>query len=221
MKKSLLFSLLCLGFGTGAYGKNSVDKKDNLQSQSATKEFSLLKDHSIIGDWSICLPFDGEYDGSGTPVVGISSAKRAIAFDADGKGQRSFSFYKDADCKSAFLEEDVNAYIVELKAWYKSQGISGIPEDAFSSLYTQLVPKSDVFTFRLVNQESGQGDLDMIRGDGQTEYTRFKVSARLLQMATTCLPEDVGSDERIECESVIGASPEERSTELDLLFFKQ
>lgn len=221
MKKALLFSVLCLGFGAGACGRKSDDKKSQQDRQPEAENFSLIKDHPILGDWAICLPFDGEGDGSGIPVVAISSAKRAITFDADGKGQRSFSFYKDADCKSPFLEVDVNAYIVELEAWYMSQGISGIPEEAFNSLRIQLVPKLDSFSFRLTDPGTGRGDLDIIRSNGQTEYTRFEISSRLLQMATTCLSEDVGSDERTDCESVIGAHPNERPAELDILLFKQ
>ncbi len=221
MLQPIILSLLVLGLGVNACAKDSKSGNSTNGKDTQTEKVKLVADSPILGEWSICLPFDGEDDGSDFPVIPISSGLRFVSFNEQGKGLRSLAFYKDDNCKEAFTETDLSAYMIKVEKYFLDQGFPELPEDVRNDLTKLLSPQQDGFQFRLGNPASPEGTLDIIREDGQTEFTIYKINERWLQLAETCLTEEVGGNDKPDCTAPLGESPSHRPTEYNLLFLKR
>ncbi len=219
MPQTLFLSLLVLGLGVNACAKDSKSGNSTNGKDTQTEKAKLVADSPILGEWSICLPFDGE-DDSNFPVLPISSGLRSINFNEEGKGLRSFAYFKDDSCKEAFSAADLSIYMIAVEKWFLDQGFPELPEDVRNDLTKALTPKQDGFQFRLGNPTAPQGTLDILREDGQSEFTIYRINGRWLQLAETCLPDEIGDDDKPDCTAPLGESPSHRPTEYNLFFLK-
>jgi hypothetical protein len=218
MRTCLIPSLLILGLAQGACGSKSLDKKSEDKAPLALKE--SIQESPILGDWKLCLPMLPPSEPLDIPTPAIKSVLRTMTFRTAGDGFAALHFYSDDACAEEFGPDAIQNYIQELEAYYQGQGIPGLPPDVIAQIEKEYSAYQETFQFRLDTPTANEGNLDLIKADGKTSYTRYKVSDRMLQIADTCDADTVASGENPDCTEVIGESPDHRPTEYTILLFK-
>lgn len=218
MRTFLMPSFLILGLTQVACGHNKSDRNSEDKAPRALVE--PIQDSPILGDWTLCLPMLPPSEPSEIPTPAIKSVLRSMTFRAAGDGFSALQFYADEACTEAFGPSAIQNYIQELDAFYKAQGTPGLPPEAIAQIQKEFSERKDTFQFRLDTPTAQEGNLDLIAPTGQTSYTRYKVSGRMLQIADTCDADTVASGENPDCTEVIGESPDHRPTEYTILLFK-